>query len=557
MDAKINQRIESWLDGPYDEAVKAEIRKLERDNPKALEEAFFKELAFGTGGMRGKMGIGTNRMNRYTIRFASQGFANYLKKEGKGPLSVLIGYDVRKNSPEFAWEAARVFAGNGIDVLLLDRFCPTPLVSFGCRHFKCSGAVMITASHNPPEYNGYKVYWSDGAQVVSPHDEGIIQEVREIRGPDQVKLAEENSKRIRRIGSELDLAYLSILREKKLAEKGASLQIVYTNLHGTGIRIVPEALESWGFSSLSFVEEQKEPNGNFPNAPSPNPEEKKALALGMAQLKKEDADLLIATDPDADRMGVVALHNKEPFFFTGNQIACLCLYHICRSLDVKNALFIKTIVTTELFRAIAESFGGTCMDVLTGFKYIAEQIDRAQGKTFLFGAEESYGYLYDRFVRDKDAISSACLIAEAASLAKKEGKTLVDRMYELYQKFGIYRESLVNIAFPDSPEGMAKMQAIMTRLRKEPPKRIGVNHVERLDDFLKPQAPLPKSDVLRFWLSDGSKLVIRPSGTEPKVKIYIEVVQRKPGDLLAEISRLDARIKDLEKSFSLLLLPKG
>lgn len=534
----IEKRIQAWLDGPFPEEVKAEIRKMQKENPQALSDAFFKDLSFGTGGMRGLMGVGTNRMNRYTIGVATQGLANYLKRKGR----VFIGYDVRHHSREFAIEAAAVLAGNGIEVLLSKDICPTPLVSFACRHFHCNAAIMITASHNPPQYNGYKVYWSDGCQVVAPHDEGIVKEASLIKSPNDILRTNAS----RSVGFELDAAYLKKLKELQLIP-AAPIKLVYTNLHGTGIRIMQKALACWGYTDLHFVEKQKSLDGDFPFAPSPNPEEEKALALGTEQLLAEDRDLLIATDPDADRMGVVVNHHGKAVRLSGNQIACLCLAHICQHKKLpSNGACIKTIVTTELFKAIAESAHLTCIDVLTGFKYIGEQIGQwEKGKhTYIFGAEESYGYLFGTFVRDKDAISAACLIAEAAANAKSQGKTLVDQLHELYRLHGLHRESLTNLNFPDTQAGMQQMQDLMHRLRKNPPIHIGDEEVVTVEDYLE-HTTLPKSDVLRFWLSKGSKLVVRPSGTEPKVKIYAEVVEKKSLDIEA----CDERLRRLVEAF--------
>jgi phosphoglucomutase/phosphomannomutase len=555
---QIEKRAREWLQDPFDEQTKSEVRRLIETDPQGLSDAFFKELSFGTGGMRGLMGVGTNRLNIYTIRAATQGLANYLKKqpEPEQGFSVFIGYDVRHNSRLFAEETARVLAANEIHVLLTKDICPTPLVSYGCRHYGCSAAVMITASHNPPQYNGYKVYWSDGGQIVPPHDEGIIREVRAVRSLADIPTVPLSSPLIRSIGTELDTAYLSELKSLQLYPElaGSPLKILYTPLHGTGIRIIPQALKSWGYQHVHLVEEQKTPDGNFPHAASPNPEEHKALEIGTRKLLKDKLDLLIATDPDADRIGVVAAGEK----LTGNQIACICLFHICCALQLQqkfppNAAFIKTIVTTELFRAIATSFNAACIDVLTGFKYIGEQITLWENSfdayQFLFGAEESYGYLFGTQVRDKDAISSACLIAEAAALAKKQNLTLVDRLYQIYQKFGVYRESLDTLVFTDSAEGMKQMSALMKRLRTHPPSSIAHQSVVSIEDYSTGKLPLPKSDVLRFWLQDGTKLVIRPSGTEPKIKLYIEVVQKEPKDINHSIVACDQRLKILAESF--------
>jgi len=569
LDPKVQKRVASWLEGPFDEETKSEIRRLLKEDPTALANAFFKDLSFGTGGMRGLMGVGANRMNRYTIGKATQGLANYLKKqpEPEKGHSVFIGYDVRHHSREFAEETARVLSANGIRALLSREVCPTPLVSFACRFFQCSGAVMITASHNPKEYNGYKVYGPDGCQVVFPHDAGIMEEVSFIESPSQVLTGGS----FEEIGKQIDRAYLVELRKLQMLPELAKipLEIIYTNLHGTGIRLLPEALKEWGYKSLSFVEAQKSLDGDFPNAPSPNPEEEKALALGSEMLVQKKADLLIATDPDADRVGIAVLHRGKAVRLTGNQTACLCIHHICNTLSSKgelpeNAAFIKTIVTTELFAKIAESFDRKCVDVLTGFKYIGEQIalwEKGDGYQFIFGGEESYGYLFGTFVRDKDAISSSCLIAEIAALAKKEHLTLIDRLHQIYKHYGLHRESLSNLSFPDSQAGMKQMQELMQRIRKHPPTQIGNRSVVQMEDYFeqttlthengkKIEIELPKSDVLRLWLDDGSKLVIRPSGTEPKVKIYAEIVEKDTKDIERAIVHADERLKTLVQNFS-------
>ncbi len=552
MSTEIDQRIQSWLEGPFDPETKAEIRRLQTHNPKALADAFFKDLSFGTGGMRGVMGVGTHRVNIYTIRMATQGLAHYIKNQPLQDPSVFIGYDVRHHSREFAVETAKVFAGNGIRVLLSSEICPTPLVSFACRYYKCSAAVMITASHNPPEYNGYKVYWSDGCQVVAPHDEGIMAEVAKIKSPSQVLLGKEYAE----VDSEVDAAYLKELKKLQMVPELAEvpLKIVYSNLHGTGLRLVPKALQDWGYKQVSLVEEQRSLDGSFPFARYPNPEEEKALQLGTQQLHREKGDIFIATDPDADRIGVVTRQMR----LTGNQTACLCLHHICTTLSAKNefpdnAAFIKTIVTTELFKSIAESFGGKCIDVLTGFKYIGEQIGiwekSFDAYQYIFGAEESYGSLFGTFVRDKDAINAACLIAETAAAAKKQNLTLVDRLYQLYRKYGIHRETLANLAFSDSKAGMEQMNGLMKTLRQHPPASIAGEAVSSIEDYLHGKDSLPPSDVLRFWLADGTKLVIRPSGTEPKVKIYAEVKHKADKDLEASILACDEKLKKLVEAF--------
>lgn len=555
IDPSILKRAQEWLKSPFDAETKAEVRRLIEEDPKALSDAFFKNLSFGTGGMRGIMGVGTNRMNIYTIRKATQGLARYVLKHGGKKPSAFIGYDVRHNSRKFAEEAACVLAGNGIPVFLTKDVCPTPLVSFGCRKYGCTTAIVITASHNPPKYNGYKVYWSDGAQVVHPHDIAIMKEVEAV--DQEIPLSPIDSPLIRSVGPELDDAYLRPLKEMQLYPelKKSDLRIVYTPLHGTGLRILPKALEDWGYENVHLVKEQSTMDGAFPFAQSPNPEDFKSLVLGAKLLEKEKGDLLIATDPDADRLGAME-RGETPF--SGNQIACLLLEHICSALKKKgkfppNAAFVKSIVTTELFKTIAEDFGGACVDVLTGFKYIGEKIktweSSPDGLNYLFGAEESYGYLFGTFVRDKDAISSACILAEAAALAKKEGLTLNDRLEKIYRKYGVHRELLVNIAFSDSEDGMRQMKDLMERLRKNPPKQVYRKKVMKVEDFLAGLQTLPPSDVLRLWLEDKTKLVVRPSGTEPKIKLYLEGVERAGADLKAQIKALDERLGSLSLSF--------
>ena len=564
-------RAKTWLNETFDPETRAEVQRMIDSDPKALSDAFFKELSFGTGGLRGIMGVGTSRLNIYTIRAVTLGLANALLKQPKPEKghSVFIGYDVRHHSREFAEVAARVLAASGIQVKLSTEICPTPIVSYACRRYSCSAAIMITASHNPPAYNGYKVYWNDGGQVVSPHDKEIIEEVRKVAVDGPIAMSPLDSPLIHWIGRELDEAYLKELKSLQLYPP-ESIKIVYSPLHGTGIRIIPDALRSWGYSDIRLVEEQKTPDGNFTHAPSPNPEEKKALELGTKQLLREKADLFIATDPDADRMGIVVLDKGTPFPLTGNQIACVALYHICVALTTSgqfppNAAFIKTIVTTELFRKIAESFGGVCIDVLTGFKYIGEQMTIWQNSfdayQYLFGAEESYGYLVGTMVRDKDAISASCLIAEAAAQAKKQNLTLADRLYQIYEKFGIHREALATLTFEESSSGMEKMATLMQKLRKNHPAKIGNMSIETIEDYLSSTSKnlssgesnrltLPKSDVLRFWLKDGSKLIIRPSGTEPKVKIYAEVAEHNNKKQIdVAMQQADERLKHLIETF--------
>ncbi len=537
---------QKWLDGPFDPETKEEIRDLAKRDPDALQDAFYRSLAFGTGGMRGVMGVGTNRINVYTIRMATQGLANYLLR--RGGKRVFIGYDVRHRSRLFAEETARVLVGNGIEAWITEEVCPTPLASFGCREYGCSAAVMITASHNPPEYNGYKVYGKDGAQVVAPEDGEIIAEVREVAGPEQVRLAPLDHALIRWVGGEIDEAYLGRLRELGSPE-AKSLKIVYTNLHGTGLRLVPKALESWGFAAPKRVEAQESFDGAFPAALSPNPEEEKALALGTEQMLREGADILLATDPDADRVGLVVRNLGQAVRFNGNEIACVCLAHLMKKGELpKGAAVLKTIVTTELMRKIAKRSAMECIDVLTGFKYIAEEIRRCE-KRFFFGAEESHGLLTGTFVRDKDGVGACCLIAQAAEREKLRGRTLVDALRDLYRDFGVHRQKLSTLAFADSLAGMESMQRLMDKLRRSPPASIGERRVLRFEDLLQEGGALPQADVLLFVLEDQTRLVIRPSGTEPKIKIYLEASDPAGLDLEESIAACDARLKETLESF--------
>lgn len=572
MDLTIEERVQRWLNGPYDAAIQAEILRMKKERPSEFVDAFYRDLTFGTGGMRGVMGAGTNRMNIYTVRFATQGLANYLAKQPvKRPLRVFIGYDVRISSRIFAEETARTLAGNGIEAYITEQVCPTPLASFGCRQKQCSAAVMITASHNPPQYNGYKVFWNDGAQIVPPHDALIIDEVRRIHSPGQIRITPIGHPLIRWVKEDIDEEYFCELDRLRYDHPPAkpSLKIVYTNLHGTGLRLLPRALERRGFSSLRLVESQQSLDGNFPNAPSPNPEDGSALVLGTEQLMNEQADVLLATDPDADRLGAVVRHHMKAVRLNGHQIACICLAHIAGCLKdqgklPKRAAFVKTIVTTELARKIANGFGVRCFDVLTGFKYIAELIrkwETGSGKwQFLFGAEESHGYLAGAFVRDKDAVSAACILSEAAQMAKDRNLTLVDRLHDLFRVYGVHRQTLFTLSFADGPQGMEKMQTLMAVLRQNPPSGINGRSIVRFDDYQtlksfdrktgsKSPLRLPVSDVLGFRLDDNSSLIIRPSGTEPKIKIYAETCDPPGCEVADGIARCDRRLNDLLGDF--------
>lgn len=546
-----HNNINRWLlNEDYDENTKAEIRHLQKENPQALIDAFYTTLSFGTGGLRGIMGVGTNRMNVYTVRAATQGLANYLMSQPNP--SVFIGYDSRHNSRLFAEEAAKVLAGNGIKVFLFKDLRPSPLVSFGCRYKKCNAAIMITASHNPKEYNGYKVFWSDGAQVLPPHDKGIIAEVNKITDPTMVKTASSlKNTFIEEIDQEVDEAYLKATTSlqhyaKENQQYGNELHIVYTSLHGTGITLIPPALKTWGFKNIRLVDKQVIPDGHFSTVDYPNPEEPAALQFGIDLMLKTKSDLLIATDPDTDRMGAAIYHRGKAVLLNGNQIASICLEHICHALTSQkkmpaNAAFIKSIVTTELFQAICDSYGQPCFNVLPGFKYFGELIRQWEQENnkyqYLFGGEESYGYLLGTLVRDKDAVTASALLCEAALQAKREGKTLVDRLHDLFKKYGVFTERLLSVNFPESKEGREKMVNGMRHLMESSLKEIDDIAVTMIDDYLSltrtdlasgktERIALPKSDVLVYWLVDGSKVMVRPSGTEPKVKLYCGVVKK-------------------------------
>ncbi len=569
-----------WLEGDYDLATKEEVRRLLQEDPKELTDAFYTHLSFGTAGLRGLMGVGINRVNCYTIRAATQGLANYLKElylNRKG-LKVLIGYDCRNGSRQFAEETAKVLIANEIDVLIFSEIRPVPIVSFGCRYKMCQAAVMITASHNPAKYNGYKVYWSDGGQVLPPHDRGIILEVEKVREPKDVRCGSLHDSHISWIETEIDDAYLkatgSLARYKKEnQEHGHELKIIYTSLHGAGVTMVPKSLRAWGFTSLIEIESQSKPDGDFPTVRSPNPEEHEALEIGLDRLQEEGGDLLLATDPDTDRVGAATLHNGAPYIFNGNEIAVLSLAHLLQApplkeMNSRQEVAVKTIVTTELFKVIADEYGCECRSVLTGFKYIGQLIEewenRRDGLAFIFGAEESYGYLMGTHVRDKDGIIACNLLAEAALHAKLAGKNLVTRLEELYLQFGLFRDRLLSLTYPGK-EGAEKIRTMMASLRAHPPETIGDHQIIAVEDYksgLRLDLPggkttpltLPTSDVLIFWLDEGSKVTIRPSGTEPKVKIYIGVKgEKSDASIQEQIKECDQKGERLAKAIQAFL----
>jgi phosphoglucomutase/phosphomannomutase len=558
------KNIESWLNGSYDQKTKNEIKRLEKENPKELLDSFFQTLNFGTGGIREKMGVGTNRLNNYTISFATQGLSNYiLSLKIKNP-SVVIGYDSRKHSKEFAEIASRVLIKNNIKVFLFKELRPTPLISFALKYKRATAAIMITASHNPKEYNGYKVYWSDGGQVLPPHDSGIIEEYNKITKLEDVKINKDlNSSLLTYLDEDLDNAYFSCLLEihffKNKNKNKKDLKIIYSNLHGTGITLIPKMLKKTNFINFQIVEKQKSTDGEFEFAEKPNPEEKEALKLGIDQMLKENYDIFIATDPDADRVGVVINKNNKEVILNGNEIACILFDYILKKTKISSKkAVIKSIVTTELLTRIAEENDVKMFDVLTGFKYIAEKInmfEKDNSYEFIFGAEESCGYLIETFARDKDAISAALLISYIANDLKKKNNDLLDYLYEIYKENGIYREKQKSISYAKTSmqEGMAKMKKIMENLRDKPIDKICNISINFIDDYLLSKSTdvinkktqiidLPKSNVIRFWLDDNSKIVIRPSGTEPKIKIYVAAQENNVNNLKEDIKKVDLRV---------------
>jgi phosphoglucomutase len=535
----------TWLNGNIDEKSKESIRNMMEHDPQELTESFYRDLEFGTGGLRGIMGVGTNRMNRYTVGMATQGLCNYLRRvyADKEEIRVAIAHDSRNNSPEFARITAEVFSANDIKVYLFDGLRPTPELSFAIRHYGCQSGVVITASHNPKEYNGYKAYWDDGAQLIPPHDKNVIEEVRKIKTFDEVKFSG-REELIQLIGEETDLVYLDLLKQLSLSpdviREYHDIPIVYTPLHGTGAGMVPRCLENFGFTNISLVEEQAIPDGNFPTVKSPNPEESSALEMAIAKARLEGASLVMATDPDADRVGIAVKDRDGDFILlNGNQTAAVLLYYIFRKWKENGKItgkeyMVKTIVTSELLIDIAGKYGIETYDVLTGFKWIADIIRKNEGiKTFIAGGEESYGYMVGDFVRDKDAVSSCAMIAEAAAWAASQGKTIYDILLDIYMEFDLYLESLIAVV-KKGMSGAEEIAAIMKGFRENPPARINGSNVILIKDYqlslekdlvkdIEKPIDLPRSNVLQFFLEDGSKISMRPSGTEPKIKFYFSV----------------------------------
>lgn len=545
MELNYRQKAESWLTDGYDEKTREDVLNMIKGNPKELEESFYRNLEFGTGGLRGVMGVGTNRMNRYTVAMATQGLATYIKKSFplRESLSVAVAFDSRNNSKYFAQVTADVFAANDIDIFIFNELRPTPQLSFTMRNQNCVAGVMITASHNPKEYNGYKAYWDDGAQVTAPHDTNIIDEVQKIEDISQVKFNGGTGK-ITTLGVEADEAYLNAILSLTLSpeyvEKHNSFKIVYTPLHGTGVKLVPEALKRAGFNNIIHVPEQDVSDGNFPTIISPNPEESAALKMALEKAAETGADLVMATDPDADRLGIAVRNDKgELVLLNGNQTASILTYYILerrRQLKKlgKECYMVKTIVTTDLLKSMADAYGVEIFNVLTGFKYIAEIVKQNEGfREFIGGGEESYGFNVGEFVRDKDAVISCCLVAEAAAWAADSGRTLYDLLMDIYAEFGYYKESLISVT-KKGKDGLEQIQKMMTEFRTKPLQNLDGSPVVLFNDFLSQESidlisdlrhntNLPKSNVLQFISSDNSIVSVRPSGTEPKIKFYFGV----------------------------------
>ncbi len=573
LDAAAEKNIKTWLRGKYDQDTKEQLQQLiDSGNSTQLTDSFYKNLEFGTGGMRGELGIGSNRMNKYTVGAATQGLANYLNKVFAGEnIKVAIAYDSRNFSPEFGQIAADILSANGITVYLYKALRPTPQLSFTVRELGCHSGIVITASHNPREYNGYKVYWNDGSQVVAPHDKNIVAEVNAITNVKDIKF-KGVKKRIKSIGEALDKKYLKAVKSIK---KQKDLKIVFSPIHGTGITMVPPALAQLGFENVTVVESQATPDGNFPTVIYPNPEEKEAMSQALALAKKIDADLVIATDPDSDRVGMGIKNPAGDWeLLNGNQAASLIIYYLLKAWKKAGKLsgkeFVcKTIVTTDLIDAMAEKAGVKCYNTLTGFKYIAQVIREKEGQeTFIGGGEESYGYLIGDKVRDKDAIASCAMIAELTAYAKQKGISLFDFLSEMYKQFGFYYEGLVSVT-KKGKSGAEEIQQMMADFRANPPKSIAGSKVIRMDDYKSLQRKdfktgetvqipsgelgIESSNVLQFFTADGTKFTCRPSGTEPKIKFYIGVKGKlkNKSEFNSTLESLKAKVEDIVKELSL------
>lgn len=567
---------EQWLkSNNISKEVKDEICRLKQDNIEEFNDAFYRKLAFGTGGLRGIMGVGTNRMNSIVVSMSTQGFANYIKEQNpdRKDLKVAISFDSRNNSKDFATITAKVFAANSFKVFLFENIHPTPLLSFAVRELGCDAGVMITASHNPKEYNGYKAYWNDGAQLVSPHDVNVIERVDKIDDISQVKI-QENMDNITLISDDFDKKYFDRIKALSFSDhdldKFKDIRIAYTPLHGTGYKIIPQALKLFGYDNIVCEPAQSIPDGNFPTTLSPNPEERSALELGIELMEKENADILLATDPDADREALtIRDHQGQILMLNGNQTATLLTYYLLKRYKEKGLLngkqfVIKTIVSSELIKVICEDFQVNCYDVLTGFKWIADMILQKEGKEqYIGGGEESYGYLIGDFVRDKDSVSTCCILAELCAWAKQQNKTILDILTEIYRQYGYYQEGLVSVV-KKGKSGAEQIKTMMDNFRNNPPKTIigqkviGINDYELrigkdLTTNTETKLEQPQSNVLQYYLEDGSKISVRPSGTEPKIKFYFSVRTPfgKDDDFYSLLSVSQEKISKIEKELNL------
>ncbi|SFO50168.1 phosphoglucomutase [Chitinophaga sp. YR627] len=573
MDNIIESKVSQWLDGQFDADTVAAVKKLQQENPDELADAFYRNLEFGTGGLRGIMGVGTNRMNKYTVGMATQGFANYLKQTFTGEIKFAIAHDSRNNSRYFAEVAANVLAANGIKVFLFESLRPTPELSFAIRHLSANGGIVLTASHNPKEYNGYKAYWNDGAQLVPPHDKNVIREVEKIASVDEVKWSGGEAN-ITLIGKEVDEAYLQMLKglsiQPDVIKEQHDLKIVYTPIHGTGITLAPEILKRYGFTNVHVVEEQSTPDGNFPTVVYPNPEESEAMSIGLKKAKELDAAILLGTDPDSDRVGIAVKDLKgEWVLLNGNQTAVLLFNYIIegrrqKGLAGSTDYVCKTVVTSDLIDVFAAQNNVKCYNVLTGFKWIADLIREKEGKEkFICGGEESYGYMIGDNVRDKDAIASVALICEMAAYAASQGRSLYEQLIDIYVKYGYYKENLISIT-KKGMKGAEEIADMMRGYRENPPTTINSSKVVTLYDYELQQVKslangevkpinLPKSNVLQFVLEDGSKISARPSGTEPKIKFYFSVNQalENAAGFDAATKALDQKVENIIKDMKL------
>ena len=562
----IHEKARAWTGPEYDEETRREVLRMMENDEKKLIDSFYKDLEFGTGGLRGIMGAGTNRMNRYTVGMASQGMANYLEKNfPEKKIKVAIAYDCRNNSRHFSEITAGIFSANGFTVYLFEALRPTPELSFAIRHLGCHSGVIITASHNPPEYNGYKAYWADGGQVTAPHDKNIIEEVRNIKSVSEIKF-DGPAANINSIGKEIDELFINTIKKTSLnpgcIKEKHDLGIVYTPIHGTGVEIIPATMRKFGFTNIINVPEQDIVDGNFPTVVSPNPEEPAAFAMALEKAREHGAEIAMATDPDGDRLGVAVKNRSGEFILlNGNQTGALLTWYIISQMKEKkllrgNEYVIKTVVTSDLLDKIAEKNSVRCYNVLTGFKYFASLMTQLGDKEkYIGGGEESFGYLPGDYVRDKDAVGSCALVAELAAFMACQGKSLFDALVDIYHEYGLYREKLVNIV-RRGKEGAEEIGRIMSGFRNDPPAEINNSKVIRLIDYQSGRSTdltsgsveeidFEKSNVLQFFLEDGSKISMRPSGTEPKIKFYFSVNDRleHKADYETKEAELDARIE--------------